>query len=109
MDINEAILETVTPIVAVCVPDLYTGTEQEYCTFDYIEAPVHFGDDCPEYTLYSVQLHWCLPLGCDPRAKKAQLKRAIADGDFTYPSVTNASDEDGLHFVFEFEYVEAVV
>ena len=42
MIINETIIQAVTPIVPVCVPDDYEGEEQEYCTFNYNAR----GDGC---------------------------------------------------------------
>ncbi len=109
MTINQAIIAAVTPIVPVCVPDFYTGTETTYCTFGYMESPQEFGEEMPSAMVYLAQLHFHCPLGCNPTATKKALKRALATGDFTYPTVTDASDLDGFHFVFEFEYVDGDV
>ena len=109
MSINSTIRAAVTPIVPECVPDRYTGTETEYCTFNYSEIPDAFGDESPHAIRYLVQLHYFLPAGANPYAKKKQLKNALLSAGFTYPSVTNASDADGQHYVLEAEYCDGDV
>lgn len=106
MSINSTIRAAVTPIVAVCVPDVYTGTATEYCTFNYTEYPEEFSDDAPHALKYSVQLHYFCPTGVNPDAKKTALKKALFGADFTYPDVINAVDEDGQHWIFECEYLD---
>ena len=96
-----------TPLGAERAPDLYTGDGEEYCTYNYTEVPDGFGDNRPHATRYLVQLHWFLPLKRRPHPKKKKLKQALAAvRGCTAPTVTNASDETGQHYVFEFEAVE---
>ena len=109
MVIDEQIVAAVTPVVAECVPDHYTGDALEYCTYNFDELPVAHGDNQPHAIRYLVQLHWYLPLGRRPLTTKRALRRAILAAGFTYPSVENASDELGQHFVFEFEAVDGEV
>lgn len=105
---GELIRAAVLPIVPVCDPVTYDGDAKEYCTYNMTEIPVHFGDNAPEAIRYLVQVHWFLPVGTDPTAKKRRLKRALAEIG-TYPEVENASDLKGQHFVFEFEAVDGDV
>lgn len=109
MSLNTIIRAAITPIVTECVPDQYGGTATEYCTFNYSELPDAFGDDSPHAIRYLVQLHYFLPTGANPYAKKKQLKNALLNAGFTYPSVTNASDGDGQHIIFETEYSDGDV
>lgn len=106
MSVSGRIRRAILPLVPVCVPDLYRPKpgqppETEYCTFQYDEFPDLFADDAPGMIQYLIQLHWFLPAGRDPVAKKKQLRRALAEAGFTYPEVVNASGEDGQHYVFE--------
>jgi len=109
MSLNQIIKSAVEPIVPVCVPDLYTGEAEEYCTFNYTEKADCFGDDEPEVIVYLVQLHWFLPTGQNPLAKKKAIRRALMAADFTCPEVLHADDEDGQHYIFECEYVDGDV
>jgi hypothetical protein len=110
MSINSTIRAAVTPIVAVCVPDVYTGTEKEYCTFNYNEIPDIHAESKPHVIRYIVQLHWILPRTSNPSAKKKQIKNALHNAGMTYPSVTNASDgADSFHYVFECEATDGEV
>lgn len=107
MSVDEKLKAAVTPLVARCEPDLYLEEKDEYCTYNYNEVPDGFGDNAPHATRYLVQLHWFLPLKRRPHPKKKRLKQALAAvRGFTAPTVTNASDEIGQHYVFEFEAVE---
>jgi hypothetical protein len=109
MSINSTIRAAVTPIVAVCVPDVYTGTATEYCTFNYTELPDAFGDEMPGAIRYLVQLHYFLPTGANPYAKKKQIKNALLSAGFTYPVATPAGDGDGQHYALECEYSDGDV
>lgn len=109
MSVNKAIKTAVEPIVSVCVTDIYRGAETEYCTFNYSEIPDGFGDDTATAIRYLVQLHYFCPTESNPISVKKQLKTALHNAGFTYPSVTNASDEDGQHYVFDMEYVDGDV
>ena len=114
MSINATIRAAVTPIVAVCVPDVYKSAAgetpaTEYCTFNYSELPEVFADGKPDVIRYLVQLHWMFPKGTSPFSKKKQIKNALHNAGLTYPSVTNASDSDGGHLIFECEATDGEV
>ena len=106
--INARIIEAATSVVAVCVPDVYRpGAEEtaatEYCTFNCSEIPDCFGDDGPGAMRYLCQLHYYAPDGTNSLLTRKLLRRALHGAGFTYPSVENASDGEGQHFVFSFE------
>lgn len=103
MTIEDRLTAAVTPVVPVCVHGVYTGTEAVYCTFNISETPENFGDDTPEATLCSVQLHLLMPVTSDPRELKKKLLRALLDADLGAATVEDASDKDNIHLVFEFE------
>jgi hypothetical protein len=115
VSLNTIIRAAITPIVPECVPDQYTGAATEYCTFNYTELPDAFGDEMPGAIRYLVQLHYFCPyIGkngsyFNPYTKKKQLKNALLNAGFTYPSVTNASDADGQHYALECEYSDGDV
>lgn len=114
MDINEAIITAVTPIVAVCVPDVYrpdAGAEvaDTYCVFNYTEMAADFGDDEPGAIRYLGQLHLYLPFGASPIALKRALRRAMLDIGCAVGQFLNATDLDGQHYTLEFEYADGAV
>ena len=110
MSLEERIREAVTPIVPEFAADVYTGDADSYCVLNATETPDVFGDDQPWAIRYMAQLHWYFPLRIDPRAVKRKLRSAIGylDG-CTWPIVTDASDLDGGHLVFEFQSVDGDV
>lgn len=108
MNINETIIQAVTPVVPICVPDTHEGEEQEYCTFNCNIRGEHFADDEPTVLVYDVQLHYFLPAGKDPRPVLKRLCRALLDADMTWSEITPAGDEDGQHYVLETEWMGGV-
>lgn len=106
MSMNEKLIQAIKPIVPVCEPDGYDGEADEYCVFSATELGACFGDDRPTAICFLVSLHYYLPRGCNPIAKKKQIAQALSGADFTWPSITNASDEAGQHYVFECEWAE---
>lgn len=114
MDINEAIITAVTPIVAVCVPDVYrpdadTEVADTYCVFNYTEMADSFGDDEPGAIRYLGQLHLYLPFGASPIALKRALRRAMLDMGCAVGDFLNLTDLDGQHYTLEFEYTDGEV
>ena len=79
-----------------------------YFTFNYNTLPLGFADDAPHYEGYLVQVHFFAPLDMNVSKLKQKIKRALLDAGFTWPSTTDASDEDGRHIVFECEIAEGV-
>ena len=111
MSINEIIIQAVTPIVPVCVPDMYQPDAGEtpaevYCTFNYTELAEGIGDNAAHLTRALVQVHYFAPLKASTLAVRHALRDAIAAVDnFTLPSIENATDETGQHYVLEFDAV----
>lgn len=97
----------ILPIVPICDPRVYTGDAQEYTVYDVYERGIFFGDNEPQNVEYSCSVHWFLPLHTPNKAKKKQIRDAIAQIG-TFPSIEDASDLDGQHFVFEFYMVGGV-
>lgn len=111
MNVNEVIIQAVTPIVPVCVPDIYRPDAGEkpaevYCVFNYTESPDVFGDDEPQAIRYLIQLHLYLPLRQTPIRMKRQLRRAMLDAGFIVGDFINASDEEAQHYALECRWMD---
>ena len=87
--------------------NFYPGNDAEYCTINCIDMPDAFGDDSPTASRHLVQVHWFAPYGSNPTTQKRALCTALIQAGCTYPEITDASDENGLHFAFECQYVDA--
>ena len=114
MSLGERIEGAVKPIVAICVPKQYGGDAMEYCTYNYTETPDFFGDDEPGAVRCQVQVHWLFPWApgisetAEVLAKKKQLCRALAGVLDVWPTITDASDSEWMHYVFEAQTIEEV-
>ena len=85
---------------------VYHGQAEEYLVFNYFTLPRTFGDDEPEHEEYFIQLHYFAPLRKNILEMKRQIKRAIVEAEFSYPSTVDASDNEARHIVFEFKTIE---
>lgn len=77
-----------------------------YYTFAVSSFGDDFGDDEPGCERWLVSVHLFAPLteNCVRRVKET--KQALFDAGFTWPEFTDATDQDGQHFVFECETVD---
>lgn len=97
-------LETVYP--GQVFPIVYTGKAKEYLVWNYSVLPVVWAERAPQAARYLVQVHFYLPHGKNPQTAILALSRAVFDAGFTWPSLTDASDEEGQHWVLECEYTD---
>ena len=100
MTLDDFIIKTVSPVVKPVVPNLYTGESVRYCTFNYSELAEGIGDNAAHLTRAVVQVHYFAPL----RESTIKTRHAPVD-EFTLPSIENATDETGQHYVLEFDAV----
>lgn len=79
-----------------------------YYTFSCDSFGADFGDDEPgcERCLVSVHLFAPLDQNCLHQVRKT--KRVLSKAGFTWPAVTDATDQDGQHFVFECETAQPI-
>lgn len=105
MSCDEAINSAFGQILPL-FPNVYTGEELRYLVYNYYVIPDVFADSAAHAARYSVQLHLYLPHKENPNPVKLAIINACLNV-FTFPSMTNASDKDGQHYVFEFEFVNA--
>lgn len=99
-----AALESVLP--QAVFPNVYTGAALEYVVWAYTEIPTVFAERAPRAARYLVQVHYYLPHKLNPNQKKRALQRALFESGCTWPSVLNASDAEGQHYVLECEYAD---
>jgi hypothetical protein len=106
VSLNSIIRAAITPIVPECVPDRYPGTATEYCVFEYEESPGTSADGTPLTVDFNLTLHWYLPSGANPLAKREQIKAALISAGFSYPTIIPVGDTDGQHYAFDCVYTE---
>lgn len=107
MSVNKRIIEAVQDI-APCFPwEAYEGNEdpqlKSYFVFDYCVYPLIFGDDTPYLERYAIQLHYFCPLSENSLSARKKARNAIYRAGFTFPEEINGSDNEGQHYVFDFE------
>lgn len=106
IDINSRLMKALKTICPNVYPDVYTGSNVEYIVFTYDIRPENHGDDSPFNFTYECSVHYLAPLKDNVLEKRFGIMEAIfnmEDSFVTYPTEVNATDEDGQHFVYEFE------
>ena len=80
-----------------------------YYTFSCSSFGDDFGDDEPGCERWLVNVHYFAPLYNEDISERVKrTKKALFRAGFTWPSSTDASDQDGKHVVFECEIAEEV-
>lgn len=108
LSLESGIREAVAFTGLVCATGKYTGSASAYLVMNHSTLPTHFADDEPEDERLLVQLHLYCPTKQNTVQLRADIKRAIHEAGFSYPSTVDATDETGQHVVFEFEGLGAV-
>jgi hypothetical protein len=87
---------------------IYTDTESTYFVFTVNAIPADYADDAPQHVRNLIMLRLHCPHTADMTDKKKEIKLAVFNAGFTYPTETDASDDKTQIIVFEFENAEAV-
>ncbi len=80
-----------------------------YYTFSCDSMGDDFGDDGPGAEVWLVQVHLFAPLGENCIRRARETKRALFAAGFTWPDMTDATDTDGQHYVFECKAAQGVL
>jgi hypothetical protein len=89
-------------------PGNYNGADETYFVFNHNTLPDDFGDNAPRHERALIQVHLFCPHGFNSVKTRKDAKLALLGAGFTYPNMTDASDKDGQHWVFETETAEGV-
>ena len=87
-------------------PQVYTGPLLRYAVWDYNVLPEVWAEQAPHAARYLVQVHFYLPHKENPQEAILALSRALFNAGLTWPSITDATDADGQHWVLECEYAD---
>lgn len=101
MSFDSRIREKLLPIVDPVEPKRYKGNALEYIVFNYSTYPTLFAEGRPHAFVHFLQVHYYLPHGVNPNQKLGQIAAAIFDIGCTWPSIVDASDDEGQHYVLE--------
>lgn len=108
MSINPIIIAALKPTGYEIVPDMRKVAGPVGFAFNYWTSGDAYGDDAPQQEIYHVQVHLFCPSSFDSVVLRKQTKALLFAADFTFPQMTDSSDKDGQHWVFECEYATGV-
>ena len=87
-------------------PNVYTGSLPKYVVWNYSEIPAVYAERAPRASRYLCQVHLYCPHKENPLEAIQGLRRALWNAQFTWPSLTDASDSEGQHWVLECEFAD---
>ena len=108
MSVNADIMTALAPFGFPVATNIYTGTAQTYFALTINAIPTGYADNGPQYEKQLAMVHLYCPHTQDTTALRKQIKHALRDAGFTYPSETDASDGTAQHIVFECQDARAV-
>ena len=101
--IDSRLQSALRPLGLPVFPNLYTGDDLEYIVTNSAVIPALPAGDRPHAARYLVQVHYYLPHKQNPNEMLEQLCAALFAARFTAPSIQNAADANGQHYVLECE------
>ena len=105
--VDDALQAALQPLGLPVFPVLYTGDEKEYIVTNHTDLPQVFAERMPAAARHLVTVRYFLPWKHNPNPMILQISRALSDAGFTWPSVTEASDNEGQCYALECEYANA--
>lgn len=108
MSVNEVLRSALAPTGLPCVPDTHTPGAETYYTFSVDTVPAAWGNNAPDAEICDVSVHLWAPGQANVLALRAQTRRLLSEAGFTWPSETDASDEDGQHYLYECQILQPV-
>ena len=103
----KACYQALKPLGIAIKPDLQTGSEKEFITYNIAyHHGAEFGDDEPGGCLADVQVHYCCDLSSPYYGTMRKIQKALNAAGFTYPRVTPQDTDTRRHLIFECEYFE---
>lgn len=94
MSVNAIIMKVLPPFGYPVVPEIYTGNEKYYITFNRVaDAAKRFADNEPGCTVVHIQVHFFMPLlensvQTNHLRTTREIREALFKAGFTYPEVT---------------------
>lgn len=96
-------LETIGPPV---YPNSYTGDDERYIVWSYVEIPAVHACDAPHAARYLITVRLYLPQKENPNTIKRAISWALFNAECTWPSITNISDQEGQAYALECEWTD---
>lgn len=106
MNTDEILSKALAPLFGDrAVPKKYTGKALEYVTWNSWSVPVVWAEGLPAAARHPTMVHYYLPAGVNPNSMLVRISLALSQAGFTWPSIADASDDEGQHYVLECERV----
>ena len=111
MSVASKIVSALTPIIGTgkVVDSVYNGTATPYIVFNMADSRGElFSDNKPKLDTTAMQIHYFCPATSSYHIHKAQIRKALFDNGFTYPTISELYEEDTKlsHLIFECETKE---
>jgi hypothetical protein len=107
VSIESKIKSALEPLKYKVYPNTYSGPgTTPYFVFNFDTIPDDFGNNKPKHERALVQVHLFCPHEFDSVTLRKNVKKNLSKAGFTWPVTTNASDENGQHYVFECQIAE---
>lgn len=110
MSVDSRIMDALLSLGYEVEHGTYTGdTASTYFTFNYQTLGIDFGDDAPWHERVLVQVHLYSKLNVNLTGLITRVKQQLFEADFTWPDVTDISDDTWRHFEFTCETAQGIV
>lgn len=102
MTAMQRLYEALKPLGIPIVPDLQTGGDQTFITYENVlQTPADFGDDLPGAFVGNVQVHYCTQMGKPYTETRNKIRNALIAAGFTAPEISELNSKTQRHVIFE--------
>lgn len=104
MNVNQLIIDTLSPLGYPVDADKYKGDAKTYITFNYEDdRAVEYADDAPTIDVAYLQIHLFAHGTTNIMSVKKQIRAKLFKAGFTYPVVTSVfeTESETNHVVFQ--------
>ena len=106
-NVDNALQAALQPLGLPVYPVLYTGQDLEYIVTNHTSIHAVYAERAPQAARHLVTVLYFLPWKKNPNPMILQISQALFAQGFTWPNVTDASDNEGQIYALECEYVNA--
>lgn len=108
MSVASDLIAALSSLKLPVAQNVYTGTAKTYIVFNFNDIPFFHTDDDADSEKHLIQVHLFCEHTTNPTTTISDIKTALKTAGYPLPSCTNASDDDGQHYVMETESVTVV-
>ena len=103
-NVDDALQNALSGLSLPVYPTRYTGSDLEYIVTNHNAIPEVYAERAPNAARHLVTVRYFLPFKKNPNPMILQIEQALFAEGFTFPALTDTSDDEGQIYALTCEY-----